>query len=101
MMIRTWLNFQPTEDEVRVVPYPPSLTIPDQSLTIREIIDRFSRGQDLNVMHSVYYDGEEGEVDFDHIDPTLDPAYDLSDVTADLQRIEENNLRLKDLTEKR
>ena len=99
-MIRTWLNYKPMESELRTTPYPPSLTIPDQSLTIREIIDRFSRGQDLNVMHSVYYDGEEGEVDFDYIDPTLDPAYDLSDVTADLQRIEDNNLRLKDLTEK-
>ena len=99
-MIRTWLNYKPMESELRTTPYPPSLTIPDQSLTIREIIDRFSRGQDLNVMHSVYYDGVEGEVDFDYIDPTLDPAYDLSDVTADLQRIEDNNQRLKDLTDK-
>ena len=71
MMIRTWLNFEPTEDEIRVVPYPPSLTIPDQSLTIRQIIDRFSRGQDLNVMHSVYYDGEEGEVDLMTLIPLL------------------------------
>lgn len=53
----------------------PSLTVPNQSLTIREIL---SRSGVLSVSKSIYHDGLD---DFDACDPTLRPDFDLSDVT--------------------
>lgn len=55
----------------------PSMTVPDMSLTIPEIIDRYTRGLplSLNTLPAVGYD----DPDFDDIDPTRDPAFDLND----------------------
>ena len=55
-----------------------SVTVPNQSMSIREIIQRFSLGQSVSGAREVYYDDEE---DFDNVDPTLDPNFDLSDYT--------------------
>jgi len=57
-----------------------SMTIPDQSLTIRQILERFTLGQPVMGSHAVMYDGENPS--HDDIDPTLDPAFDLSDYTT-------------------
>lgn len=67
-----------------------SLTVPDQSLTVREIVTRFVNGQPVTGSHSVYYDNVD---DFDVIDPTLDPSFDLADATAIANQLAESSAR--------
>ena len=54
-----------------------SETIQGQSLTVTEVLTRFSRGTLPNIQFPTYYDGE--DPDFDADDPTLRPDFDLSD----------------------
>lgn len=58
----------------------PSLTIPDQSLTIPQILERYVSGIDLPYGPDGFYETDYDEDDFT-TDPLLDPALDLSDVT--------------------
>lgn len=71
----------------------PSLTVPNQSLSVRDILQRYTMGAMIpEVSHSVYYDGEE---DFDAVDPRLDRDFDLSDISrlmADNQEYIESTL---------
>lgn len=53
-----------------------SETIQGQSLTVTEVLTRFSRGTLPNIQFPTYYDEFE---DFDADDPTLRPDFDLSD----------------------
>lgn len=55
--------------------YDTVLTIPDQSLSIRQIIDRFTLGEQVDGLRNVYFD--EGD-DFE-TDDTLRPDFDLVD----------------------
>ena len=68
------------------------VTVPDQSMTIREIMDRFVVGQEMSIGKYIYYDGSEN---FDDIDETLDPAFDLADHTAISQEIASNKAKRK------
>lgn len=54
-----------------------SETIQGQSLTVTEVLIRFSRGTLPNIQFPTYFDGE--DPDFDADDPTLRPDFDLSD----------------------
>lgn len=51
----------------------PSLTSENQSMSIREIVERTRKGQSPEVLKLVYYDENE--------DITQDPDFDLSDIT--------------------
>jgi len=75
-----------------------SLTIPDQSLTIRQILERFTRGQVLDVAHhdSIGYD----DPDFDDVDPTLDPAFDIIDAYNLKNEIQERQKNRQKAVEK-
>lgn len=42
--VNTWFNHEPTKGEVNNMP---SLTIPDQTMTMREIMQRFASGQQI------------------------------------------------------
>ena len=53
-----------------------SETIQGQSLTVTEVLIRYSRGTLPNIQFPTYYDEVE---DFDADDPTLRPDFDLSD----------------------
>lgn len=66
-----------------------SLTVPDQAMTIKEILRRSALGQSTSV-HSVYYDPEGTE----EPDETLRPDFDLSDVSRIQDEIKENKARL-------
>ncbi|MEM3318415.1 MAG: hypothetical protein QXT80_02585, partial [Thermoplasmatales archaeon] len=60
----------------------PSETIEGQSLTINEILIKFTQGTLPNIGLDNYYDTDQNEdIDFDSYDPTLDPAFDLADAT--------------------
>lgn len=83
MKIRTWLTYEPKEGKKFTQP---SMTVPDQSMNMREIMDRFAKGLPLPDQKTELWDEES-----DGIDPrTLD--------LVDLQEIKmKNSSRLKDL----
>lgn len=61
-----------------------SETIPDQSYSIEEIITRFTGGIMPTVNNRVFYDDDP---DFDSIDPTMRPDYDLVDALSDMDAL--------------
>lgn len=61
-----------------------SETIPDQSYTIEEIITRFTGGIVPTANNMLFYDDDP---DFDSIDPTMRPDYDLVDALADMEAL--------------
>lgn len=54
-----------------------SMTVPDQSLTVREILDRFTRGLSIDQTQRNTYGYDETELDIDVPDPTLDPDFNI------------------------
>ena len=64
-----------------------SETVPNQAFTVTEVLLRFSQGTLPNIVQPVYYDDTD---DFDNIDPTLDPAFDMVDADNILNQIENN-----------
>ena len=69
----------PTNGEVN---HEPSMTIPDQSMSIEEIVNRFASGEPISVGHDVYYETDEVHASFDDYDPTADGSFDLADASA-------------------
>lgn len=64
-----------------------SETIPGQAYTVTEVLIRFNNGTLPNIVQPVYYDASE---DFDNIDPTLNPAFDIVDAENILNDIKNN-----------
>lgn len=63
-----------------VVPQGVSLTVPDQSLTLRQIVDRFSNGMiPPGLIYDVQYDDPDATID-DDISPLNNPNVDLIDM---------------------
>lgn len=54
------------------------VTIPGKALTVRQMIERYSAGILPDIQNVPQYSGSE---DFNEIDETRDPAFDLSDVS--------------------
>lgn len=57
----------------------PSLTVPDQSYSIREILEKFSRGIDPYLTKLPSYDEDDIDVE-DDVTPDRLPDHDLSDL---------------------
>lgn len=57
------------------------MTVPDQSLTIREILERYTKGIPVQGLKVVDYDDTE---DFNQIDPISIRNFDLSDYQSSL-----------------
>lgn len=71
--------------------YDDSLTIPDQAMSIRQILADYTIGRDNNVLaRNPQYSNTD---DFDNIDPTSDPSFDLADMTELQEQIELNRIR--------
>lgn len=64
-----------------------SETVPNQAYTVSEVLLRFSQGTLPNIDQPLYHDDTD---DFDNIDPTLDPAFDLVDAENILNDINNN-----------
>ena len=64
-----------------------SKTVPNQAFTVREVLLRFNNGTLPNIVQPVYYDDTD---DFDNIDPTQNPAFDLVDAENILNEINNN-----------
>ena len=69
-----------------------SETVPGQAYTVTEVVLRFNNGTLPNIVQPVYYDDNE---DFDNIDPTLNPAFDIVDAENILNDIKNNLEREK------
>lgn len=67
-----------------------SLTVPDGTLTIREMMDRFAKGIPVSGYHSVYYDGIN---DFDGYDPTLAGDFDFAEAKTLHDKLSENRAK--------
>ena len=73
-----------------------SETVPNQTFTIQEIITRFTGGIMPNVNRKISYDQEDlREENFDAIDPTRRPDYDLVDAIYDIENLTERFLERK------
>lgn len=73
-----------------------SETVPNQTYTIQEIITRFTGGIMPNVNRQIEFDQEDlREENFDAIDPTRRPDYDLVDAIYDIENLTERFLERK------
>jgi len=63
----------------------PSEVVPGQCLSVMEIMQKFASGVSPQISQPVYYDGLDN---FDLIDPTLEPSFDLADATLASSEIE-------------
>lgn len=91
--IRTWLNFNYDDPDNFEHVSGVSMTLPDQSLTINQIIDRFTRGQSSE-SKQVQFDVNSEVSDNDALD-----VYDTPDEPDDLirqQELEESIKRSQD-----
>lgn len=77
-----------------------SITQPDESLSIREILHRVSKGLTTGLGDTPFgeYDDENDE-DFD--DPTLDPEFDRLDALAHVASPEADDLREQERNERK
>ena len=73
-----------------------SETVPNQTFTIQEIITRFTGGIMPNVNRKIEFDQEDPrDENFDAIDPTRRPDYDLVDAIYDIENLTERFLERK------
>ena len=64
-----------------------SMTIPDQSLSIQEILQMYTSGITPDVQHDGYFESENGDVSFDDYDVTRAPDVDPVDVQAEMDHL--------------
>lgn len=85
MKYKTWYNYKLNKEGMEKNGLP-SETIPGQSYTIRELLEKFTHGVSPAVAKIPTYDPDQG---FDDVDPTSAPDFDLADVTILLEDIKQ------------
>lgn len=87
MNFRTAYNYVPEDDDFESN-YLPSLTVPDQSLSVREL---FARSRSLlsdDVYHEGFYEFEnDDDGNFDALSAADDPAADIVDVQEEAREL--------------
>lgn len=83
MKITTFLNYQPDPGEINLSP---TMTVPDQSMAIREIMSRFSRGLPVGGQRVALFT-EEGE---EMPDPRTLDLTDLQEIAEYQQEVVNN-----------
>ena len=73
-------------------------TVPDESLTIRQILDRFQKGLPVDGGQSYYYETDSDHDAEDVIDPTQRPDYDIIDAHNDLAELNEKRAKSREKT---
>lgn len=84
--LRTWLDFELTENDMEVVSEE-VLVQPGQSIPLRELLERFARGEAIPSLGGSYTDDDLNEETFDRPDWEVDPDYDLADYANDRDRL--------------
>lgn len=72
----------------------PSLTVPDEAHSVKQILEKFVSGIPLSISQDGKY---ESEVNFDSVDVTRNPAFDLTDAEAEANDIEKRYQEAKAL----
>jgi hypothetical protein len=62
----------------------PSMTVPDQAISVSELLARYTRGIAPSCARESYWDDNP---EFDNVDPSEAPDFDLSDVAANASRV--------------
>ena len=84
-------NYKENEGEINLSE---SETVPNQAFTVTEVLLRFNNGTLPNIVQPVFYDDTD---DFDNIDPTLNPAFDMVDAENILKEINNNKKEREEL----
>lgn len=79
----------------------PSMTVPDQSLTIEQILIKFAHGEPLNLGSSYYYETDDVNASFDDLDVTRSDGFDLADASMQQASLERNKQRASEEEEER
>lgn len=58
---------------------PVSITVPNETFSLRDIVNKFSREYPKQLLREGYYDGENDDIDFDDVDLTRQPDFDYVD----------------------
>lgn len=101
--IVTAYNYDPSDNPGELTTKK-SVTVPDQSLTVEEILDLYARGIGID---SIYHEGSGlDDPSFDDLDPTQRPDFDiieahqiLGDVNQRLQNTEEGSTQQQQPTD--
>lgn len=64
----------------------PDMTVPNQTMSLRQIVDRFRAGQQIPIGKNIYYDGNPT---FDDFNPIEDREFDLVDYSEKLEEIKQ------------
>lgn len=89
-MFTTQYNYIYDESKMEIISDKTSLTFPDMSYTVRQLLEKFTFGQPVRVFKEGIF---EDDPSFDYIDPTRSGDFDLSDITAleiELAQLESN-----------
>ena len=78
-----------------------SMTIPDQSLTIEQILMKFAHGENINLGSSYYYETDEANASFEDLDITRSDGFDLAEASMQQAHIERNKQRVSEEEEER
>ena len=94
MKINTFYNYNP-EEQIIDKGAGEVVTIPEQSLTVKDILERFRRGTlDYSELNSKsYYDDDDNDIDF--APPQIDDITDIENLARRKQTIM-NNLSTKE-----
>ena len=79
----------------------PSLTVPDQSLTIEQILIKFAHGESLNLGSSYYYETDDANASFSDLDASRSEGFDLADASMLQASLERNKQRAREEEEER
>lgn len=94
MKINTFYNYNP-EEQIIDEGAGEVITIPEQSLTVKDILERFRRGTlDYSELNSKsYYDDDDNDIDFSP--PEIDDITDIENIAA-RQKVIMNKLSTTD-----
>ena len=98
-MLKNQMNYQRNpEISCEKLDYETVCTVPDESLTIRQILDRFQKGLPVDGGQPYYYETDVNHDAEDIIDPTQRPDYDIVDAHNDLAEINEKRAKSREKT---
>lgn len=89
-------NYKSVTDKEKVDPV--SMTVPNETYSLRQIVEKFSREYPKNMLRTGYFDTND-EYDFDDIDPTRSGDFDLVDALELKGKIQEKRSRKQTIQE--
>lgn len=66
--VRNWANWAKLTNPIGEENRSPSMTVPNQTLSLQELLKRYVRGQDVTVMPGVYHGEDHDMPDIEHMD---------------------------------